>query len=111
MTLFKNGKETAIEKAQKRYYFASEQPTTEVAIHSTFRDDLYIVYSEIPAANRAVIIIYHNPLIRFVWLGGGVLVLGSIIAMVPNIITRRRIQADDRELSKELIEEESPPAD
>ncbi len=93
LSVLKEGKVVSNEVAQKRYYFASEQPTTEVAIYSTFTEDLYIVYSEIPADDRAVLNTYVNPLIIFVWLGGLVLILGSLIAMIPDSVTHRSLSA------------------
>ncbi len=91
LTVMKNGKKVSEELAQKRYYFASEQPTTEVAIHSAFTEDLYIIYSEISSGNRAVINTYVNPMILFVWLGGLVMVIGSLIAMVPDSLSNRSL--------------------
>ena len=94
LTILKNGKTVSTEFPGKRQYFSPDQATTEVAIHSTFMEDLYIVYSDYPREfrqNRAEFITYVNPLIIFVWIGGFVIVFGGIIAMIPNIMTNRKI--------------------
>ncbi len=101
LSVLKGGKVVSNEVAQKRYYFASEQPTTEVAIYSTFAEDLYIVYSEISADDRVVLNTYVNPLIIFVWLGGLVLILGSLIAMIPDSVTHRSLSAYEELAAKE----------
>jgi len=96
LTILKNGKTVSTEFPGKRNYFSQDQATTEVAILSSFMEDLYIVYSDFPREfrqNRAEFITYINPLIIFVWMGGFVVVFGGIIAMIPNIMTHRKIAA------------------
>ena len=59
-----------------------------VAIYSTLREDLYVVYAgRNPDTNLPVIHAYLNPLVKWIWLGGVVVVLGTILALMPN---RRR---------------------
>ncbi len=56
-----------------------------VAIASTLREDLYIVYAGTnPDTNQPVIHAYLNPLVKWIWLGGAVVVLGTILALLPN---------------------------
>ncbi len=69
---------------EKRFYKKPQQPTTEVAIRSTLGADLYLVlgsYDE--ATNLATIIAYINPLVGFLFWGGMVLVLGTIVTIWP----------------------------
>ena len=37
-----------------------------------------------PDTNLPVIHAYLNPLVRWIWLGGAVVVLGTILALLPN---------------------------
>jgi cytochrome c-type biogenesis protein CcmF len=69
---------------QKHLYKASQQPTSEVRRHSTFREDLYLVYAGRTDEGRATVQAYLNPLVRWVWVGGLVTFLGTILTMVPN---------------------------
>ena len=56
-----------------------------VAISSTLREDLYVVYAGTnPDTNLPVIHAYLNPLVKWIWLGGCVVVLGTILALIPN---------------------------
>lgn len=82
---FLDGRPLKIMKAEKRFYKASEQPTSEVALRSTLREDLYVVYKGQAADHsKAVIQVYLNPLVQWLWIGGLVVVLGTILAMIPN---------------------------
>jgi cytochrome c-type biogenesis protein CcmF len=56
-----------------------------VAIYSTLREDLYVVYAGLdPEANLPVIHAFLNPLVKWIWLGGVWVVLGTLLALVPN---------------------------
>jgi cytochrome c-type biogenesis protein CcmF len=70
---------------ERRFYPANEVSGTMVAIHSTLREDLYVVYAgRDPESNQPVIHAYVNPLVKWIWLGGIVLVLGTLLCLVPN---------------------------
>jgi len=68
---------------EKRFYYASEQTTSEVAIHSTLREDLYFVLAGIEDYANAVVHIYRNPLVAWLWIGGVVMVLGTLLCLLP----------------------------
>jgi len=70
---------------ERRYYTASQVTQTVVALHSSLASDLYIVYSgRNPEDNSPVIHAYLNPLVKWIWLGGLVLVLGTVLALIPS---------------------------
>ncbi len=70
---------------EKRAYKTSEQQTTEVEIYSRFKEDVYVVFAGInPENGKAMVDIYIKPLVMWVWIGGIMLALGTIIAMMPN---------------------------
>ena len=61
------------------------QPTTEVAIWSTIRHDLYLVLAAWDLdRGSATFKAYLNPLVKWIWIGGLVLVFGTIICMLPD---------------------------
>jgi cytochrome c-type biogenesis protein CcmF len=65
-----------------------ENPTTEVAIWSNLEHDLYMVLAGWDGTNRtATFKAYLNPLVGWIWIGGWVLLIGTIICMIPD---RRR---------------------
>jgi cytochrome c-type biogenesis protein CcmF len=43
-----------------------------------------MVFAGMTDDNKATVQIYLNPLVRWVWIGGIVMFLGSILTMVPN---------------------------
>ena len=70
---------------QRRFYPSNEESGTMVAISSTLREDLYVVYAgRSPDSDLPVIHAYLNPLVKWIWLGGLIVVLGTILALLPN---------------------------
>ena len=83
--LYEHGEKVAVMYPERRFYIASEQPSTEPSIRSTLREDLYVVYAGTsPDGTRAVLQVYLNPLVMWVWLGGIIMGLGTMIALLPN---------------------------
>ena len=67
----------------RRFYPSNQESGTMVAISSTLREDLYVVYAGTnPDTNLPVIHAYLNPLVKWIWLGGAVVVLGTILALI-----------------------------
>jgi cytochrome c-type biogenesis protein CcmF len=70
---------------EKRYYLASEQSTSEVRIHSTLREDVYAVFAGINEDdNRAVIEVFINPLVAWIWIGSLVMLFGTVVTILPS---------------------------
>ncbi|MGA2481764.1 MAG: heme lyase CcmF/NrfE family subunit [Candidatus Acidiferrales bacterium] len=70
---------------ERRFFQSNEQSGTMVAIYSTLREDLYVVYAgRSPDTNVPVIHAYLNPLVKWIWFGGLVVVMGTLLALVPN---------------------------
>jgi cytochrome c-type biogenesis protein CcmF len=68
----------------KRFYRNFEQqPTTEVAVYSTFTEDVYVYLAGWTTTGAATLHIFVNPMILWVWLGGLVALLGAVVAMWP----------------------------
>ncbi len=59
-----------------------DQPATRIAIRSTPIEDLYVFLA---AFDRevATFVIFLNPLVMWLWIGGGVFVFGTLIAVWP----------------------------
>jgi cytochrome c-type biogenesis protein CcmF len=70
---------------EKRKFATTEQNGTMVAIHSTLKEDLYVVFAGFsPDTNLPVIHAYLNPLVKWIWFGGVTVVFGTIVALLPN---------------------------
>ena len=75
---------------EKRVYFHKNpdinrrQPHSELDIYSTLNKDIYSIFSAIDNEKGiAFLKIMINPLVKWVWIGGYVLVFGTIIALWP----------------------------
>ena len=84
----KHGKYVATMKPARHYYFTTGQGddnTIESAIHSIGMSELYIALGDIPPnINDGGFInvqIYHNPLIKLVWIGIAAMVIGGLVAI------------------------------
>lgn len=68
------------------YKTMGESPSTEVARHIRARDDLYMIIGMVnPTTKVASFQMHVNTLISFIWLGAAILVLGTFIAMWPDV--------------------------
>jgi cytochrome c-type biogenesis protein CcmF len=81
----RDGQQTIMMYPERRFYPSNEESGTLVAVYSTLKEDLYIVYAgKSPDTQVPVIHVYLNPLVKWVWLGGMVVVLGTILALIPS---------------------------
>ena len=88
-SLFEDGVLVARMFPERRFYPASEQSTSEVAVRSTLIEDVYINFAGTVeradgAGLLAVIQVFLKPLVMWVWIGGLVVAAGTLIAMLPN---------------------------
>jgi cytochrome c-type biogenesis protein CcmF len=69
-----------------KWYFRKheEEPTTEVAIRRSFAEDLYVVMPAFEMQEQTASVEVHiNPLVNWIWVGFGVLAIGTGIALLP----------------------------
>jgi cytochrome c-type biogenesis protein CcmF len=86
LPVFINGKQVDTLYPAKWYFRKHEQePTTEVAIRRTLAEDLYVVMAAPPEVKdqSASLEIFINPLVNWIWIGFGVIALGTGIALLP----------------------------
>ena len=89
MRVSKNGSELGTLEPEKRLYKASRQSTSEVGIRSRPNEDLYLNFGGMSDDNqRAVIQAYVFPLVSWIWIGGLVLIGGTLICLVPSKVRR-----------------------
>lgn len=91
-----SGKSLGKIEPQKVFYPTSEQPATEVGLRSTLKEDLYIILSTWEEDGTATFKFHVNPLVAWIWIGGYVLIIGTIFALWPG----RGSQAGSKYLSK-----------
>ncbi len=90
LDVYRGGKYVTQLAPEKRTYFAGtdhEQASTIVALHSTAQADLYSVFEgRNPDSGRPIIKVFLNPLIAWIWIGVVIVVVGTFIALVPNLV-------------------------
>ena len=81
MSLSKDGKDLGT-LAPRFDLYPDGQPMTIPAVRSTLVDDVYIILVnwEGISAESTPFKVYHNPLVKWVWIGGYVFIAGVIIA-------------------------------
>ena len=85
VSVFEDGKPIGALEPAKWYFNKREQePTTEVAIRRAITEDLYVVLAGFDAsAQTATYTVTINPLVNWIWLGFGIMALGTGIALLP----------------------------
>ena len=90
LNVYRGGKYVTTLSPEKRVYFAGtdhEQPSTIVALHSTAQSDLYTVFEGTnPDSGLPIIKAFVNPLIAWIWIGVVIVVVGTFIALAPNLV-------------------------
>ncbi len=109
LEVLSGGREVTMMEPAKLFYKEPEQPATSVAIRSTPLNDLYVVLAGIDSATGlATFEVFLTPLVFWLWAGGLVMALGTVVAMWPNVREREAILAALRapateELGAEII--------
>jgi len=68
------------------YRTLPDMPTTEVAIASTLAGDLYVILNSVnPATQVGTFKVIVRPFVGWIWLGGILMMLGTVIAMAPTL--------------------------
>jgi len=84
-----NGKSFGVSHPAKAMYFKSQQPMTEVALHQTLGEDLYMILGGVNDDGTVSIQAYINPLVSLIWFGGIVMVIGTIFTLSDRMRLRR----------------------
>jgi cytochrome c-type biogenesis protein CcmF len=103
MSVQRNGEPVGSMSTERRFYRVNGQMVTEVGIRSTPLEDLYVILGDVedfegivnndPDAQRIVAEVQVNPLVGWIWYGGIILTVGSLIALWPGGDVRRRSEA------------------
>jgi cytochrome c-type biogenesis protein CcmF len=85
LSVYRDGRRVGELHPRRDYYYASQQPMTIPGVRSTLEGDLYVLLVgwEPMAADGATFKVYQNPVVNFVWMGGLVFILGTLVAAWP----------------------------
>ena len=83
---YKDGKLIKTMAPEKRIFkMGEQQPTTTVALYSTPKEDLYVVFAGMSNDGAKSELTAHvNPLVFWVWLGAGIMFIGTLITLLPD---------------------------
>jgi cytochrome c-type biogenesis protein CcmF len=80
----KHGRPLETMHPERRFYHASQQPTSEVSIRPRLNEDVYVVFAGVSNEQKPVLQVFINPLVNWIWIGTLVVVLGTLIALIPS---------------------------
>jgi len=105
LSVQKDGKPAGAISTERRFYRTNRQMVTEVGIRSTPVEDLYVILADVedfegmvgnnPDAQRIVVQVMVNPLVGWIWYGGVILTIGSLVALWPTADVRRRSEVPE----------------
>ena len=86
---YKDGKLVRTLKPERRFFKTGEQQsTTIVALHSTPREDLYVVFAGMSEDSKAEITAHVNPLVFWIWFGAAIMMVGAVVTLLPEKSSR-----------------------
>jgi len=84
--VYRGGHRIATMFPERRFYTASQQTATMVANRSRPNEDLYLVYTgRNQDTGKPIIKAHVNPLVMWIWIGVHIVLIGTIIALFPNM--------------------------
>ena len=81
--VYKSGQPAGDMEPQREVYKSSRQSVGRVDIRHGWNEDLYVNFSGIAEQGTADIEAYLFPLVSWLWIGAGVLAVGTLITLVP----------------------------
>ena len=84
--VYHNGSYVGELHPRRDYYYESQQPMTIPGVRSTWEDDFYVLLVDWQpiSSQGATFKVYRNPLVNWLWLGGIVFILGTLVAAWPD---------------------------
>ncbi len=81
--VYRGGKRIATLVPERNFHWNTEQWVTEVAIRTSLKEDLYVSLASMTQEGSATFQVLINPLVVWLWIGGGLMLLGAAVAMWP----------------------------
>jgi cytochrome c-type biogenesis protein CcmF len=88
--VFKGGKQVDTLYPERRFYHASQQTSTMPRVRSTAQEDLYLVYEgQNQDTGKPILKAHLNPLVTWIWVGVWIMLMGTVVALIPNAVPVR----------------------
>jgi cytochrome c-type biogenesis protein CcmF len=81
---------------QKRVYRVRTMPMTEAGIEVDWNRDLFVAMGEDLGNNTWSMRLQYKPMVRFIWFGALVMMIGGFIAITDRRYRTRKVEADAR---------------
>jgi len=82
---------------ESNFHWNIQQRVSEVSIRYGLMEDLYLVLAGLEEdGNLAVFQVFINPLVNWIWLGGALMLLGTVVAVWPSAAERRAAESRAR---------------
>jgi len=88
--VYRNGRLVTTVHPERNLHSNVEGAVSEVALRSNLKEDLYVVLVSMEADGLAAFQVLVNPMVVWLWIGGGVLILGTLVAAWPPRTRRRQ---------------------
>jgi cytochrome c-type biogenesis protein CcmF len=90
VSVYQDGEKLTTLYPAKWDFHKGDTVTSEVAIHPRIAEDVYLVLDKYDTETKqAVLVVFLNPLINWVWLGFVVFGLGTFICLIPQALVDR----------------------
>ena len=83
VTAYKGDQQLATLEPKKVFYPTAPEPGTQVAIHGGLKEDLYVILASWDKNGSATLKVLVNPMVAWLWIGGYIMVAGTIFALWP----------------------------
>ncbi|MDE2876910.1 MAG: heme lyase CcmF/NrfE family subunit, partial [Gemmatimonadota bacterium] len=84
LTAYRDGERIGVLRPEKRFYPVMEQTSTEVGISSSVLEDLYVIPKDLETGtDRATFEVKVLPLVPWIWTGGLIVAIGTLVGLWP----------------------------
>ncbi|RUR34384.1 heme lyase CcmF/NrfE family subunit [Vreelandella nanhaiensis] len=91
-------------RPEKRFYLATGMPMTQVALRPGLLRDLYVAMGEDLKDGSWAMRIQYKPFVRWLWLGGLLMALGGVLAIIDKRYRRTQAAGHAQPASRQHIE-------
>ncbi|MCL6454393.1 MAG: heme lyase CcmF/NrfE family subunit [Alicyclobacillus sp.] len=83
LVISRGGRTIGVLRPAAVFYENGDAPTTDVALFSRPMQDLYVVMLGTAGSNEAIFDLHVNPMVQFIWFGGYLFIVGTLIGLWP----------------------------
>lgn len=85
VSVFKGDRYVGELHPRRDFFYDSQQTMTIPGVRSTMEDDFYVILVDWQSSAQGITFkVYHNPLVNWLWVGGLVFILGTLVAAWPD---------------------------